>query len=173
MRTHGFPSLACIGALTARTAGCGSGQNAPTASKRAASASPATADVPQDLLGTYERTVTRADIRRTAKFRQEGPGQEAPSPGRARLVITRSSITLVVLAEPPLTIQEDYNATADGQLVINGYTQPDVGTFCGPEIPQNASYTWARTDDAIELQSVSDRCADRDSSLTGTWSRTG
>jgi hypothetical protein len=166
-------SLVCIGTLAALLApGCGSsGAAEPDASQPAASPSVATVGAPHGFLGTYERTVSPADIARTAKFRHEGPGQEPPSPGRARLIITRSSVTFVVLTEPPLSIQEDYSATADGRLVINGYTHPDVGSFCGPEIPQNASYTWSRSGDQIRIQSVSDRCADRDSSLTGMWTR--
>jgi len=175
MRVRPLPSLACIGALAGLlTSSCGSGQDTtPTASPPTTSAASGTAAVPRDLLGTYERTVTRADITRTTGFRHEGPGQDVPSPGPARLVVARSSITFVVPTPlPPLSIEEDYTATANGHLIINGYAHPDVGSFCGPEIPQNASYTWARTGGAIELRSVRDRCADRDSSLTGTWRRT-
>ena len=175
MRVRPLPSLACIGTLAGLViSSCGSGQDAaPTASPPTRSAASGTVAVPAELLGTYERTVTRADITRTTEFRHEGSGQEAPSPGPARLVITRSSITFVVPTPlPPLWIGEDYTATANGHLIINGYTHPDVGSFCGPEIPQNASYTWARKGGAIELRSVRDRCADRDSSLTGTWRRT-
>ena len=39
------------------------------------------------------------------------------------------------------------------------------------EIPQNATYTWTLTGAGVELKAVTDRCADRDSSLTGTWQR--
>ena len=173
MRIRPLPTLVCAGTLAALLApGCGSSGGAGSAASEPRGApESATSAVPQELLGTYERTVSRADIARTAKFRHEGPGQEPPTPGRVRLVITRSGIDFVVLADPPLSIREDFTATADGRLAINGYTRPDVGSFCGPEIPQNASYTWTPTGGAIQLRSVSDRCADRDSSLTGTWSR--
>ena len=124
------------------------------------------------LLGTYVRTVSQADIDRTDGIRNEGPGQEAPAPGPARLVVSRTNITFVVLGTtPPFSIEEDYSAGTKGQLVIDGYTNPDVGSFCGPEIPQNATYTWTVTGGGVELKAVTDRCADRDSSLTGTWQR--
>ena len=66
-------SLVFIGTLAALLApGCGSSGGAePDASRPAASAGVSTAGVPDGFLGTYERTVTRADIARTAQFRHE------------------------------------------------------------------------------------------------------
>lgn len=153
--------------------GCGSSNDAAsTGAPAASSPATATAAIPPQLLGTYVRTVSQADIDRTDGIRNEGPGQEAPAPGPARLVVGRTNITFVVLGTtPPFSIEEDYSAGTKGQLVIDGYTNPDVGSFCGPEIPQNATYTWTVTGGGVELKAVTDRCADRDSSLTGTWQR--
>jgi hypothetical protein len=173
-------SVAC--AATMATAalvitGCGSddgdtsaaAEPAPTSSTAAA---PETATVPSDLLGTYERRVTRADIARTADIRNEaGPHQETPEPGPARLVITASSLKFTDLgADPPLTIEQSITATAD-RLSIEAYVRPDKGAFCGPEIPQNTTYGWEHTGEVLRLEAQDDPCADRDSLLTGAWKR--
>ena len=69
-------------------------------------------------------------------------------------------------------VQQDYSATSGGKLVIRGYQHPEVGSFCGPEVPQNAIYTWKVVGAKLELRAAGDPCADRDSVLTGTWTRT-
>jgi hypothetical protein len=161
-------------ATIAFLAGCGSNQHTTSPTTPAAdSAATATQAAPPSLLGTYERTVTRANIKRTARIRNEGPGQNPPSPGPARLVITKTAMTFVdPTAQPPFSIEEDITATPGGRLAIDGYVHPDKGSFCGPEVPQNASYKWTRAGDVLRLKAVTDRCADRDSILTGTWRRT-
>jgi hypothetical protein len=173
--SRSFAATAAAAALA--VAGCGSDDDttsgaaatAPTASRAATATTPT---VPSDLLGTYERRVTRADIARTQKFRDEaGPHQEAPEPGPARLVITASSLKFVDLgADPPFTIEQSITATAD-RLSIEAYVRPDRGAFCGPEIPQNTAYGWVRTGAVLKLTAQDDPCADRDSSLTGAWKR--
>ncbi|MEA2386128.1 MAG: hypothetical protein QOJ22_302 [Thermoleophilaceae bacterium] len=66
-------------------------------------------------------------------------------------------------------VQQDYTATDSGQLTIRGYQHPEEGSFCGPEIAQNAAYTWKKAGDKLILRAVTDPCADRDSTLAGTW----
>ncbi|MGH2840473.1 MAG: hypothetical protein ACRDKY_06570 [Solirubrobacteraceae bacterium] len=151
-------------------AGCGSDDDGDKATGSTTTA-PAAAGSPQ-LVGTYERRVTRADIRRTAKIRNEaGPNQEEPTPGPARLVITRSSLKVLDLAvDPPFAIEQSISATA-GRLRVDRYVRPEKGSFCGPELPQNASYAWSIDGRVLRLRPVEDGCADRDSVLTGAWTR--
>jgi hypothetical protein len=168
---------ATIVALALAVAGCGSddgnttgaAETTPSTSTAATAAAPT---IPNELLGTYERRVTRADIERTEKIRDEsGPNQEKPEPGPGRLIISASSLKFVVLAaDPPFTIEQSITATAD-RLSIEAYVRPDKGSFCGPEIPQNTTYAWESTGDVLQLTAQDDPCADRDSSLTGSWKR--
>jgi hypothetical protein len=152
------------------TGGCGSGTAKHSQTKTVSAQGGLASALPA---GTYERRVTKADIDRTAKLRNEsGPNQQAPHPGRGRLIVSNAVIRFIDLAaKPPLTIEQNVSATPSGQLTIDGYLHPDVGSFCGPEIPQNASYTWALHGTVLTLKAVSDRCADRDSSLSGAWKR--
>jgi hypothetical protein len=46
---------------------------------------------------------------------------------------------------------------------------PEKGSFCGPEVPQIASYSWTLTDGVLTLKAKDDPCADRDSTLSGEW----
>ena len=164
-------ALACLGLAGA---GCGSADDdATTAAAPAATASapaPAAAAVPQELLGTYARRVTRADIQRTDKLRNEsGNEQDAPTPGAVRLVLTATQLTFTDRGvQPPFTIRQSISPAA-GRLAIDGYIHPEAGSFCGPEVPQNASYAWSRAGDVLTLKATDDRCADRDSLLTGDW----
>ena len=170
------PAAAALAAACLAVAGCGSDDDtssgaaeqvpAPTTTTAAAST------VPSDLLGTYERRVTAADIERTEQRRDEsGPNQEKPAPGRARLIISPTSLKVIHLAvDPPFTIEQSISATAD-RLSIEAYVRPDKGSFCGPEIPQNTTYGWMRDGDILRLTAMEDPCADRDSVLTGGWKR--
>jgi hypothetical protein len=168
MNRHAFTTAIAAAALVA--SGCGSSDDAEktaaTTTARAAATSP-----PQDLVGSYERDVTHADIERTQKKRSElGPNQEKPKPEHALLFVEPAAITQRDAAGE-FVVQQDYSATADGKLVIRGYQHPENGAFCGPEIPQNATYAWKRSGDELILRAVSDPCADRDSTFTGTWAR--
>jgi hypothetical protein len=60
----------------------------------------------------------------------------------------------------------------DATLEIQSYVDPSKASFCGPEAPQNASYTWKLHGDTLTLSPVEDRCADRNAMLTGSWVRT-
>ena len=173
---NGSRALAtAMAAVGLAIAGCGSDDENSANNETQAASPPTTATasppaIPNDLLGTYERRVTRDDIERTEKIRDEsGPNQEKPVPGPARLVISASTLKFTDLTvNPPFTIAQSISASAD-RLTLEAYIRPDKGSFCGPEIPQNASYRWERDGAALRLSADADPCADRDSSLTGTW----
>ena len=54
-------------------------------------------------------------------------------------------------------------------LRIGAYQAPEEGSFCGPDVPQTAAYTWRRSGGVLTLKAVRDECADRDSILSGRW----
>ena len=70
-----------------------------------------------------------------------------------------------------LTVLQDYSATSDGAFRVGAYQRPERGSFCGPDVPQTASYKWKLSGDDLTLEATQDACADRDSSLTGVWKR--
>jgi hypothetical protein len=157
---------AALVAGTALVAGCGSGDERPTAT----TAGPLTTSAP-NLAGTYERRLTRADIERTDSRRDESlPGQDKPRPGPLRLTLEKGTLTMTD-AGAGLRIRQDFSATSDGAFRIGAYQAPERGSFCGPDISQTASYTWERAGDALVLQADQDECADRDSILGGEWKR--
>ena len=58
----------------------------------------------------------------------------------------------------------------DDVLRLTSYVNPDVGTFCGIEIPAQGEYTFEAAGSSLRLRPQgADACADRDSILTGTW----
>jgi hypothetical protein len=162
-----------VAALAIVPAGCGSDDESATATttKTTAAAQPKQSGLPSDLAGNYTRFVSKADIERTQKTRSEaGPNQEKPKPERALLFLAPAGMT-VRNEKADFVVQQDYSATEDGQIAIRGYQHPEAGSFCGPEIPQNATYTWKVSGDKLTLRAVKDPCADRDSTVTGTWTR--
>jgi hypothetical protein len=156
-------------AIALAAAGCGTAKHSATHTN--ASSITAAASTPHELLAQWTRFVTKSDIARTKKKRSElGPNQDAPKPETALMTFEPKALTT---RNPRATfvVQQDYKASPDGTLVILGYQHPEVGAFCGPEIPQNATYTWKLAGDKLIVRAVSDPCADRDSTLTGTWTR--
>jgi hypothetical protein len=123
-----------------------------------------------ELIGTWERTVTKADIDRTAKIRHEGRGQEAPSPGLNTLTITSTELRAAEV-KTGASSGQTYSANDSGSLELVRYTQPEKGTFCDIQIVQTANYRWRVTGEKLSLAAVEDACADRDSILSGTWAR--
>lgn len=160
--------------LAALLGGCGSDDDDDTdrpASKPAATSASATAR----LTGEYVRTMTEADLDRTEPTRRaghqdEGPGQERPKPDRLLLELRDGTLTVRPSGDPAgLTISQDFSATVDGAFRIGAYQHPERGSFCGPEVPQTATYTWKRSGSALTLEARNDMCADRDSVLSGAW----
>jgi hypothetical protein len=151
--------------LAALAAGCGSAD-----SGGSTATSPGTVRTSAaDLAGTYERTLTPADIERTDERRDESaPGQAKPEPGPLKLALEDGTLTMTDL-RAEVTIRQDFSATSDGAFRIGAYQAPEQGSFCGPDIPQTAAYTWKRSGDMLALKAVQDNCADRDSILSGRW----
>jgi hypothetical protein len=166
---------ATAAALALVAAGCGSSSDAEDSGAATASttttAASQSSSLPAQLAGSYTRSVTEADIDRTQKKRSEaGPNQEKPKPSRVLLFLEPTGMTART-PKADFVVQQDYSATDGGQLVIQGYQHPEEGAFCGPEIPQNAAYTWKVSGDKLTLHATKDPCADRDSTLTGVWTR--
>jgi len=154
----------------ALAAGCGSDHTSATSASTAAAAKPGTAS----LYGTYERDVTKADIERTDKTRSEaGPNQEKPKPDHSVLTIAQGDpqSTITATGSDGFTVAMDMDATASGKLDLPTYVDPGKGAFCGPEIPEPATYSWRLKGRTLVLKAKNDPCADRDSTLTGKWTR--
>jgi hypothetical protein len=154
----------------ALVAGCGSDPKSATPASTAAAAKPGTAS----LYGTYERDVTKADIERTDKSRSEaGPNQEKPKPDHVVLTVAEGDPqgTITAAGSDGFTVAMDIDVTASGKLDLSTYVDPGKGAFCGPEIPTPASYSWKLNGRTLVLKANNDPCADRDSTLTGKWTR--
>ena len=165
--THRVPTFIVAAALV--TGGCGGGSST---DKPASSGSPATKAVAAPY-GLYVRTVTKQDIARTAKLRDEhGPHQSTPGAGRYRLVIAKGAGQDVIKVTGPdgLTIGMDMDVDP-GSLRLTSYVDPAKGAFCGPEIAAQASYAFKVAASSLQLQPHNDPCADRDSVVTGTWAK--
>ena len=162
-----IPTLIIAG-LAAAAAGCGSsGSDESTAAKPAAQQSSAP-------YGTYVRAVTKTDLARTATKRDEhGPNQEAPLTGNYRLVVAKGAVQDVIKTtdRENFTIGMDVNAD-QGLLKATSYVDPNRGSFCGPEIPAYATYSFKVSGSTLVLQpKQNDPCADRDAIWTGTWKK--
>jgi hypothetical protein len=152
--------------VAALAAGCGSDDDGSAATSPEAVTTSAA-----DVAGTYGRTLTRADIERTHDLRDESaPGQGKPEPGPLKLALDDGTLTMTDVGAG-LTIRQDFSATSDGAFRIGAYQAPDQGSFCGPDVPQTASYTWKQSGDVLRLTADRDGCADRDSILSGRWQR--
>lgn len=166
------PTVAALLAVVAlAVAGCGSDEAPPPATAPAAKS---TAPAPSGPHGTYVRTVSEADLDRTAKLRDEhGPNQERPPEGEYRLVIAQGSGGDVIKATDPGDFTVDQTIRLTGNVVeITGYVDSARASFCGPEIAAEAQYDFELTGDRLTLEPAQDDpCADRDSILTGTWTR--
>ena len=157
-------------ASLALVAGCGSESKSATSASTTAAAKPGTAS----LYGTYERDVTKADIERTDKIRSEaGPNQEKPKPDHVVLTIAEGDpqATITATGSDGFAIAMDMDASSGGKLDLSTYVDPGKGAYCGPDIPAPASYSWNLHGRTLVLRAQKDPCADRDSTLTGKWTR--
>jgi hypothetical protein len=172
MLTQASRTLAATAVLAAAACGCGSddANDAGGATTKATKAANGSGSATSSLVGSYGRRLTRADIERTDRLRKEGPNQEKPGPGPQELTFSEGTLKLIS-PHPQVTILQDFSATSDGALRIGAYQRPDKGSFCGPDVPQTASYTWSLDGDVLTLKAKEDECADRDSILSGSWKR--
>jgi hypothetical protein len=166
--SYRVPTLIVAAALVA--GGCGSNDKPASSGSTAASSTSSAAESPY---GLYVRTMTKQDLARTADHRDEhGPNQSTPPTGRYRLVIAKGASQDVIKVTDPTGFTIDMDMTADpGSLRLTSYVDPSRASFCGPEVPAPAKYTFKASASSLQLQPNSDPCADRDSMLTGTWSK--
>jgi hypothetical protein len=170
--SYRVPTFIVAAALVA--GGCGSNSSN---DKPATSGSTAASQTSAAPYGLYTRTVTKKDIARTAARRDEhGPNQSTPGTGRYKLVIARGASQDVIKVTGPdgFTIDMDMNVVP-GSLKLTSYVDPSRASFCGPEVPAQATYSFKAVARArassLQLQPNEDPCADRDSLLSGTWSK--
>jgi hypothetical protein len=167
--TYRVPTFLVAAALIA--GGCGSDDS--STDKPPTSGSATTQQASGAPYGLYVRTVTKKDIARTASRRDEhGPNQSAPPTGRYKLVIAKGAAqdVIKVTDSKGFTIDMDMNVVP-GSLKLTSYVDPSRAAFCGPEIPAQATYSFKIAASSLQLQPDGDPCADRDSMLTGTWSK--
>jgi hypothetical protein len=171
-------SLSTIGAaataLAVLAVGCGADDGGEGDSGSPGSSTEVSSSATSTLAGDYGRTLTAADVARTEDVRQEaqqeaGSDQEPPEPGPLTLTLTDGTLILTDRGGASVTVYQDFSATSDGDLRLGAYQNPELGSFCGPEVPQTASYSWELSGDVLELRATQDRCADRDSILSGAW----
>src|SRR4051794_27140914 len=129
--------------------GCGSGSD----DKPTSSGSPA-AKASQAPYGLYVRTVTKRDIARTAAHRDEhGPDQSSPGTGRYRLVIAKGAAQDVIKVTGPDGFTIDMDMTVKpGALRMTSYVDPTRASFCGPEIPAPATYSFQAAGTSLRLR---------------------
>lgn len=158
---------ASILAIALVTAGCGGSPN----NDESSSTTKPKASAPY---GLYTRTVSHQDIARTAKLRDEhGPHQQPPPPGRYRLVIARGASQDVIKVTDPSGFTVDMDMVVRNRVLhMTSYVDPGRGSFCGPEIPEQAAYSFDSAAGSLQLRPAKgDPCADRDTMLTGTWAK--
>jgi hypothetical protein len=127
---------------------------------------------PSPAFGVYTREVTDADIERTMEARNDAGGFEPAPSGRWQLTIAPGAGVDVVKVTDPEGFTIEMDARVDGnQLRLVAYSAPEKGAFCDQAIAASAKYELAVRDSAIALKPSADECADRDSVLTGTWTR--
>jgi hypothetical protein len=129
--------------------------------------------VPTQLVGTFTRNVTAADVRRTQTFRHEPANQILPA-GTWRLQIARDGV--ITFDDPHGSGgNEAFTGTPGGAITLQGpanWLLPAnrQGSFCGVE-PIGA-YSWTAHAGGLILTPRRDRCADRNSMFAGDWKRT-
>ena len=133
----------------------------------------------QKIAGTYQRTVTPADINRAMPYRVKSKGAFGDIPPTGRWTLDVGADGKIVGVDPggdtAIPFVEPYTLKGS-QLRLYGpavWSQPDPDTpslFCEPERPSD--YTWHLAGDALTLTPVQKVCADRDIVFAGTWTRT-
>src|SRR3954467_15356198 len=174
MRTTAILAIVLVSAAVTACGGAADDSPPPrsSAAPAASAAAPtASAAATGGAAGTYTRQLTAGDIARTDSFRQEGPNQTSPAPGGLTLKLTNGTVS--VTDDTGFEVAEQSKLRDDASLEIQSYVDPTKASFCGPEAPQNASYTSKLDGDTLTLSPVEDRCADRNAMLAGSWVRTG
>jgi hypothetical protein len=126
--------------------------------------------------GSYHRTVTEADHRRVAAYRDAAHGGSGDLPATGPWVLEVRTDGVLTLDVVPATQYDAFYEpyfTEGRRLTLSGpalWLQPhpeQASVFCEPERP--GSYTWAFHGGMLTLAAVGQVCADRDGVLAGTW----
>jgi hypothetical protein len=137
-----------------------------------ATVSKAARGVPRSVVGHWTRVVTRAEVRRTERFRKPENGEPLPV-GTWKLRIGSDSVaryTDPFRLEDSLTVGQ-VRFEQGGRLVV-GNEIPNFlkaeGYFC-PDSVGGGKYRWSLEGGALVVKVVSDRCADRNSFWNGRF----
>jgi hypothetical protein len=122
-----------------------------------------TGGLPAGLNGTYTRSLTKADLDRTAARRTEGAAETPPF---GRYTLTLQPATLTVNDPGSVGVAEELTVS-DGVFNLEKYRTKDA--FC-PKI-KGAHYSYKLDSDVLTLTAQNDACADRDAILSGHWKR--
>lgn len=128
--------------------------------------------VPSELLGTFTRRVTRADVQRTQAFRREPADRELPA-GTWRIRIAPDGV--ISIDDPRGSRGNEAFSSTPGTLALQGpanwiLPRSRQGGFCTVEAL--GAYAWSTGPRTLITRPLRDRCADRDSMFAGTWRRT-
>src|SRR5205809_4002023 len=119
------PPILLVASLVA--GGCGSSSSNDKPAKSGSAATSAS----QAPYGLYVRTVTKQDIARTAKHRDEhglNPSESAPPAGRYRLVIAKGAAQDVIKVTDPTGFTVDMDmSVVPGSLRLTSYVDPAKG----------------------------------------------
>jgi hypothetical protein len=130
------------------------------------------------VAGTYRRTVTAADQRRSAPYRTPDRGAfgDVSPTGMWTLMINAAGDIVGVGPDGDLTGAFDEPYTLAGHVMrLYGpavWHQKDPSKpslFCDPEKP--GDYTWSLKGASLTLKNLDRVCADRDTVFVGTWKR--
>jgi hypothetical protein len=128
--------------------------------------------------GRYERTVSEADVRRVAGYRDAAHGAfgEVSPTGRWALQVRKDG---VIVLGYPADQGADWSyfpyETRGDRLTLEGpavWLQPhpdEPSLFCEPDPP--ATYRWTTRGTELTIAAITPTCADRDEVLLGTWRR--
>jgi hypothetical protein len=139
-----------------------------------ATVSQAARGVPSEVVGRWVRTVKRADVRRTKRFRKPENGEPLPV-GTWKLRIGSDAVaryTDPFNRKDSLTVGQ-VRFEQGGRLVV-GNEIPNFphaeGYFC-PDSVGVGKYRWSLEGGALVVKVVSDRCADRNSFWNGRFTQ--
>ncbi|MDQ3993735.1 MAG: hypothetical protein M3265_02935 [Actinomycetota bacterium] len=154
-------ALFVVAAALLLLVGCASDEEAAPRTTSETTTAEAAAAAP---FGEYEREVTQAELDRTAEKRPAG--SESPPPGTYRLTLSEGNI--IVVDPDGFSISQELAVTRD-VLKVGRYI--GEGFFCPND--SASSYSWKLDAEKLILAPDKDDCADRDSILTGSWTKTG
>jgi hypothetical protein len=139
-----------------------------------ATVSKAARGVPPAVGGRWTRTVARADVRRTERFRRPQYGEPLPS-GSWKLRVGADAVaryTDPFRRADSLTVGQ-VRFDRRGRLVVGNEIPNSPGAegyFC-PESVGVGKYRWSLQGGALVVNVVSDRCPDRNSFWNGKFTR--